>query len=89
MDIVRADMVTDAGFMHGFTKAVHPALSRGPELDELAGGALRVMNDALDGIAAHVKMFEWIRHQFLMATTDSVYGPENPLRKPGNETAWQ
>lgn len=92
MDIMRADMITDAGFMHSFTKAIHPALSRGPELDELTGGALQVMNGMLDEIVAkggeNVKMFEWTRHTFLRATTDSVYGPGNPLRKPENETAW-
>ncbi|KAK4653509.1 hypothetical protein QC762_0084330 [Podospora pseudocomata] len=33
-------------------------------------------------------MFEWIRHEFLMATTDSVYGPHSPLRDPANEEAW-
>ncbi|KAK3329237.1 cytochrome P450 [Apodospora peruviana] len=91
--IMRADMVTDAGFMHGFTKAIHPALSSGPALDHLSGGALKVMSELLDGITHQggrdVKLYDWLRHNLLMATTHSVYGPSNPLQDPKNEAAWR
>ncbi|KAK3395039.1 hypothetical protein B0H63DRAFT_445109 [Podospora didyma] len=32
-------------------------------------------------------MFDWIRHEFLVATADSAYGPRNPLRERVNEEA--
>lgn len=90
--IIRDDMVTESGFMHAFIKAVHPALSSGSALDELNGNALETITSSLDEITAHgpkkVNMFEWVRHELLMATTDSVYGPRNPLRDPANEAAW-
>ncbi|KAK3324471.1 cytochrome P450 [Cercophora scortea] len=93
MDIIRAGMSTDADFMHGFNKAIHPALSSGPALENLTGRALEVIAESLDDMVKQggkeVKMFDWIRHDLLMATTDSVYGRGNPLRDPQNEKAWQ
>ncbi|KAK4206355.1 putative 25-hydroxycholesterol 7-alpha-hydroxylase [Rhypophila decipiens] len=90
--IIRADMATEAGFMHGFTKAIRPALSCEPALDQLTGNALEVMSGSLDSIVRdggqNVKLVDWVRHNLLLATTDSVYGPSNPLRDPKNETAW-
>lgn len=93
LDIMRDDMVTDSGFLPAFIKVVHPALSSGPALDSMNGRAVEVLSRSLDRLVAQgptrVNMFEWIRHELLMATTDSVYGPHNPLRDPANETAWQ
>ncbi len=60
--IMRDDMVTESGFMHGFVKAVHPALSSGLALDELNGNALDAITSSLDEIAVQgpkkVNMFE-------------------------------
>ncbi|KAK4171531.1 putative 25-hydroxycholesterol 7-alpha-hydroxylase [Triangularia setosa] len=92
LDIIREDMVTDTGFMHAFIKATHPALSSGSALDELNGDAMKVLTASLDKVvdqgSKKASMFDWIRHELLMATTDSVYGPHNPLRDLGNEEAW-
>lgn len=34
-------------------------------------------------------MFEWIGAQIMRATTDAVYGPDNPMRQTENLEAWQ
>jgi hypothetical protein len=91
--IIGGDMVSESGFLPAFGKAIHPALSPGPDLDELTLNAVRVLTEILDGIISErcpqtVNMFAWIRHEFLMATGDSVYGPQNPLRDPVNEADW-
>ncbi|KAK4675937.1 hypothetical protein QC764_0083260 [Podospora pseudoanserina] len=90
--IIREDMIADTGFFHTFIKATHPFLSSGPALDRLSGDAMTVLTASLDNIvdrgSKRARMFEWIRHEFLMATTDSVYGPHNPLRDSANEEAW-
>ncbi|KAL2136890.1 hypothetical protein VTI74DRAFT_616 [Chaetomium olivicolor] len=90
--IVRKDMVTDNGFLPAFVKAIHQPLSSGPALDRLNSKALELLTASLDEIVARdgkrVKLYEWIRHEFLMATTDAVYGPHNPLRDSENEAAW-
>ncbi|KAK4208175.1 putative 25-hydroxycholesterol 7-alpha-hydroxylase [Rhypophila decipiens] len=90
--IMRADMVTNAGFMHSMKRAIHPALSSGPALDDLTCDALKAMSASLDGIGHQggddLGLFGWLRHHILLATSDSVYGPSNPLRDAKNEAAW-
>lgn len=93
LNIIRADMASDTGFLHAFIKTIHPALSRGAALDELNGTAFEVLSRSLDSVVAQgvktVGLFEWLRHELLMATTDSVYGPHNPLRDASMEADWQ
>ncbi|KAI1413780.1 cytochrome P450 [Hypoxylon sp. FL1857] len=76
MDIMRRDMVTDNGLLPGFIKVVHPTLAAGPALDELSGKVIKVITDSLDKLASNgptrVKMFEWVRQELLLATTDGV-----------------
>lgn len=93
MEIMRRDMVTESGFLPAFIKVVHPTLAAGPALDELNGKAAEVITRSLDKHISKgptkVKMFEWVRQELLLATTDGVYGPANPLRDPRNMKAWQ
>lgn len=67
--------------------------SNGPLLDKLNVKAFEVFDQALDqftGTASiTVNMFEWIGVQIMRATTDAVYGPENPMRESKNLEAWQ
>ncbi|KAF4622730.1 hypothetical protein G7Y89_g14296 [Cudoniella acicularis] len=35
-----------------------------------------------------VDLWDWVRHEVLMATTEAIYGPDNPFRDPANERAW-
>ncbi|KAI1373372.1 cytochrome P450 [Hypoxylon crocopeplum] len=92
IDILRQDMVTENGCLPAFIKVVHPTLSAGPALDELNGKAMEVISHSLDKIIANgptrVKMFEWVRQELLLATSNSVYGPANPLRDSKNMEAW-
>ncbi|GJP90382.1 hypothetical protein CBS147321_1526 [Aspergillus niger] len=34
-------------------------------------------------------MYEWISHEVMMATSEAMYGVQNPFRDPGNRAAWQ
>lgn len=43
------------------------------------------LNSIVSQCLTLVNMFESIRHELLMATTHTVYGPNNPLRDPTNE----
>ncbi|XXG96797.1 hypothetical protein Hte_003088 [Hypoxylon texense] len=91
MEIMRQDMVSEDGFLPAYTNAIHPTLSAGPALDELNGKAIQVITRSLDKLVSNgptrVKMFEWIRGELLLATTDGVYGPANPLRDRQNMEA--
>lgn len=93
--IVSNDMVTNNGFMPGLAKVIHSSLSHGPAVDELNRKVFDNLATALvmwvtrhtDGLK--VNMYEWIRHELFMATTDCVYGPHNPFRDFTLEADWQ
>ncbi|KAK8046390.1 hypothetical protein PG996_014454 [Apiospora saccharicola] len=91
--IMNRDLVTENGFVNGMVKASHPTMSNGPSLDRLNGEAFRVFNKTLEQIESDstntVCMFKWIENQIMLATTDAVYGPANPIRDTHNLDAWQ
>lgn len=82
----------DDGYLMNFPKYVHSALSAGPGLDAMNRRSVQVIAKSLNehaqrGVSA-VSMFKWIRHELLLATTEGVYGPNNPFRDPVMEEAW-
>ncbi|KXX74860.1 Cholesterol 7-alpha-monooxygenase [Madurella mycetomatis] len=93
-EIISRDVSRDEGYLMSFPKYIHPAVHAGPHLDAMNKKAVEVLADSLDKHAKNpdgslrVKMFQWIRHELMLATTDSVYGPHNPFRDPKMEEAW-
>ncbi|KAI1074301.1 cytochrome P450 [Whalleya microplaca] len=92
IDIMCQDMVTEKGFLPGLIKVVHPSLAAGPTLHELNGKAVEAITRSFDKLVSSgvtkVKMFDWVRRELLLATTNGVYGTYNPLRDPQNREAW-
>lgn len=90
--IIGADVTSHAGYLMNFPKYVHSALSTGPGLDGLNRISVEVISQSLDTWAkkgpSTLKLFEWVRHELLMASTEGVYGPGNPFRDPAMEQAW-
>ncbi|GAB1317462.1 hypothetical protein MFIFM68171_07672 [Madurella fahalii] len=93
-EIIARDVSRDEGYLMSFPKYIHPAVHAGPHLDAMNKKAVEVLAEALDQHAKNskgspkVKLFTWIRHELMLATTDSVYGPHNPYRDPNMEEAW-
>lgn len=91
-EIMDRDLISDEGYLMSFPKYIHSAVSAGPHLDAMNRKSIEVIADSLETWAKKgsvtVKMFEWIRHELLIATTDGVYGPKNPYRDPAMENAW-
>lgn len=90
--IMNEDLVTEKGFINGMVKATHPTMSNGPALDALNAKAFEILDEALEAFAnapASVNMYEWIGKQIMRATTDAVYGPNNPMREARNLAAWE
>lgn len=81
------DAMEDNGVLFGAAKLFHPFLNPGPQLDILNRKSVKIIADSLSKIAANgsttINMFEWVSNQLLEATTESVYGPQNPFRDPG------
>ncbi|KAH9909836.1 cytochrome P450 oxidoreductase [Xylariomycetidae sp. FL2044] len=91
VEIMSNSMIADHGYLPSFAKAIHPALSPGAQLDAMNNVSVQTIAASLDKLQVQptrVKLFEWIRHEIFMATTDGVYGPQNPMRDASVEAAW-
>jgi hypothetical protein len=90
--IIGRDVTSDNGYLMSFPKYVHSALSPGPSLDAMNRRSIQVITNSLNKRAqagtTTVNMFQWVRHELLLASTEGVYGPRNPFRDPVMEEAW-
>lgn len=85
-------MFESDSYLSTFIPSTHPALAPGPGLDSLNGAAIQYLSNATKRLAqggpTTVDLFSWVRREFFMATTESIYGPKNPFRDPKLEQAW-
>ncbi|KAJ0115128.1 hypothetical protein J7T55_001537 [Diaporthe amygdali] len=92
INIIGRDLTKDGGYLMSFPKYVHSALSAGPGLDAMNRRAIQVISKSLDEWSqkktTKIQLWQWLRHELLLASTDSVYGPKNPFRNPAMEKAW-
>lgn len=91
-EIAGENCLREDGYLRQFPRYAAAGASPGPGLDSLNRAAIRVFSTALDDMATQgrttVKLFDWLRHEFFMATTEAMYGPGNPFRDIKNERAW-
>ncbi|KAI1173339.1 cytochrome P450 [Nemania sp. FL0916] len=93
LDLINLNIDNEKGFIHGFLKAVYPTLT-GTMLDMLNQRTVDVILAEFDKFAAKgcsptiVDLYKWMDQQITYVTTDSIYGPHNPLRDPENFKAW-
>jgi hypothetical protein len=70
--------------------AVRVPLSPGKGLDAMNRVMAEKVATSIDGMRTNqsVKLFEFISHEITIATTDSVYGPQNPFKDPKVEESF-
>jgi hypothetical protein len=70
--------------------AVRTPLLPGPGLDAMNRVMAQKVAASIDGMKhkQKVKLFAFISHEITLATTDSVYGPQNPFRDPEVEESF-
>jgi len=70
---------------------MHPALL-GPGLDIANRNMVNNLVKSVDELASmHNKTFDlyaWAKHAITIASTDAVWGPQNPIKDPANEAAF-
>ena len=74
-------------------KATHQAMMPGERVNHMVRVAAQRITSALDKIGSSnnsgpVDLWHWVRHEITIITTDSVYGPLNPYRRPEVENAF-
>ncbi|KAI1175558.1 cytochrome P450 oxidoreductase [Nemania sp. FL0916] len=89
--IMSDEMVADHGYLTTFKHSIHPALSPGVELDAMnrvSVESIATSPNAVTTERTRIQLFNWVRHQIFVATSDGVYGPQNPFRHLEVEAAW-
>jgi hypothetical protein len=71
--------------------AVRGPLTPGKGLDAMNRVMAQKVADSIDGMKYErtVKLFEFISHEINIATTDSVYGPQNTFKDPEVEESFR
>lgn len=77
----------DWGLTREFHVALHAALAPGESLNKLSRRMIECVGSSLEKLAADGKgsrigLLEWVRHEVTLASTESIYGPQNPLADP-------
>jgi hypothetical protein len=86
-EILNTNVNGDEGFW-GYSvthyKALHPPLFPGPGLDAMNRVMAQKVMGSLDSIQSSktIKLFDFIKQEITLATTDSVYGQHNPFQDP-------
>jgi hypothetical protein len=95
-DIVNSDKFGgkgSGGYAASFHKRLHAELSpQGDALHDMNRSVLSNMTMSLANMNAQlpsdISLFEWIKHEVGMITTNAVYGPNNPFRQPEVERSF-
>jgi hypothetical protein len=72
----------DRGYVITFFKNIHPPLAPGESLNHMNRVMIQNIANSADALATsprRIKLGQWLRHEVTLATTNSVYGPANPL----------
>ncbi|KAM7187067.1 cholesterol 7-alpha-monooxygenase [Naviculisporaceae sp. PSN 640] len=92
-DILKQGLGTEHGFSESWPKHIMPAMSPGPDLDAINRKAVQVFADEMEKLRAQgtqrVPLRTWSRKAMVMATTEAVWGKQNPYRDPEVAEAWR
>lgn len=84
MDLILADSKTEQGLTMSTTLLMAKATAPGEELNAMGRTAADVLATRLERLSAQdnkvVGFYEWARKTLHAATSEAVYGPENPYR---------
>ena len=78
----------DWGISMDTYREMKKALAPGPHLDQMNRTMLQIVAASLESLrvpksdSKEINLMSWIRHELTMATTYSVYGPQNPFADP-------
>ncbi|CAN8101260.1 unnamed protein product [Discula destructiva] len=91
-EVIGRGLMADDSQTGTFAAPIHPALKPGANLDDTVKAAAQTIAASLDGLQAggsgENNLFDWIRDEIVLATSDAVYGPHNPFRDPQVLSAW-
>lgn len=91
--LMQDDLTSEHGFSLSWPKHVVPAMSPGKDLDDMNRMAIQVLAKNIEALrasgSAKTGLWKWTRETMVTATTEAVWGPQNPWRDPAVSEAWR
>jgi cytochrome P450 len=91
--IMHKDLTSEHGFSVGWPRYIIPAMSPGKDLDAINRRSVEVLADEVKELQAkgdiRLGLSQWSRQMRVAATTEAVWGPQNPYRDPVVAEAWR
>lgn len=91
--IMHQDLKSEHGFSVSWPRFIIPAMSPGKDLDAINRRSAEVIADVLNSLKekgpVRHGLSQWSREIMVRATTEVVWGPQNPYRDPAVVEAWK
>ena len=91
--VMHEDLTSEHGFSVSWPRYIIPALSPGKDLDAINRRSVEVLADEMKTLKAtgtvRLGLSQWSRRVMVTATTEAVWGPQNPYRDPAVVEAWR
>ncbi|KAK8004850.1 hypothetical protein PG990_010887 [Apiospora arundinis] len=92
--IMHEDLMSEHGFSVSWPRFIAPSMAPGKDLDTISRRAVDVLSAELEALRAEatpitVGLWGWSRKIMEAATTEAVWGPQNPYRDSGIAEAWR
>ncbi|KAF2868228.1 cytochrome P450 [Massariosphaeria phaeospora] len=91
--IMHQDLTSEHGFSVSWPRFIVPAMAPGKHLDAMNRRSVEVFADEMKTFKAQrtvrLGLSQWSRQTMVAATTEAVWGPQNPYRDPVVVEAWK
>jgi hypothetical protein len=93
VSIMHQDLTSEHSFSLSWPRFILPAMNPGNDLDAINRRAVEVLANELEVLRAKgpvkLGLSQWSRQIMVTATTEAVWGPQNPYRDPAVVKAWR
>ena len=93
VDIMHKDLTSEHGFSVSWPRYIIPAMGPGKDLDAINRRSVEVLAEEMKTLRAkgtvRLGLSQWSRDTMVTATTEAVWGPQNPYRNSAVAEAWK
>ncbi|KAF2832521.1 cytochrome P450 [Ophiobolus disseminans] len=91
--IMHEDLTSEHSFSVSWPRYILPAMGPGKDLDAINRRSVEVLADEMEALRANnivrLGLSQWSRQTMVTASTEAIFGPQNPYRDPIVAEAWK
>ncbi|KAK6062830.1 25-hydroxycholesterol 7-alpha-hydroxylase 1 [Seiridium cupressi] len=91
--VMHQDLTSEHGFSVSWPRFITPVMGPGEDLDAINRRSVEVFADEVQTLKAQgtvrLGLSQWSRQTIVTATTEAIWGPQNPYRDPVIAKAWK